>query len=100
MSLTLIQLPRGDRLARIHRRRGADPKEGLAKYGKATFADPVNNKFPIDILGRIKAAWAYIHRPSNAEQYSNGELRTIKVRIRRAAQARQVALPDRMSLWS
>jgi hypothetical protein len=39
---------------RIHRRRDADPREGLAKYGKATFADPVNKKYPIDTPGRIK----------------------------------------------
>jgi hypothetical protein len=38
---------------RIHRRRDADPREGLKKYGKATLADPVNNK------------------PSNAEKHSD-----------------------------
>lgn len=43
---------------KIHRRRDADPREGLEKYGKATFADPVNKKYPIDTPGRIKAAWA------------------------------------------
>ena len=57
-------------------------------------ADPVNNKYPIDTPGRIKAAWAYIHQPINAGKYSDAEVRTIKVRIRRAAKARQVALPD------
>ena len=79
---------------KIHRRPDADPKEGVEKYGKATFADPVNNKYPIDTPGRIKAAWAYIHQPINAGKYTDVEVRTIKVRIRRAAQARQVALPD------
>ena len=79
---------------KIHRRRDADPGEGLRKYGRATFADPVNNKYPIDTPGRIKAAWAYIHQPSNARKYSREEARTIKARIRRAATARKVALPD------
>jgi hypothetical protein len=79
---------------RIHRRRDADPREGLRKYGKATFADPVNNKYPIDTPGRIKAAWAYIHQPSNSRKYSATELRTIRSRIRRAAKARKVTLPD------
>ena len=55
---------------KIHRRRDADPKEGLKKYGDTTFADPVNKKYPIDTPGRIKAAWAYIHQPSNAEKYT------------------------------
>jgi hypothetical protein len=79
---------------RIHRRRDADPRQGLAKYGKATFADPVNKKYPIDTPGRIKAAWAYIHQPNNAGKYTDEEVRTIQVRIREAAKARQVALPD------
>lgn len=55
---------------KIHRRRDSDPKDGLRKYGKATFADPVNNKYPIDTPGRIKAAWAYIHQPDNAAKYT------------------------------
>lgn len=79
---------------KIHRRRDADPREGVEKYGKATFADPVNHKYPIDTPGRIKAAWAYIHQPANAGKYAGEEVRTIKVRIRRAAKQRKVALPD------
>jgi len=79
---------------KIHRRRDADPREGRAKYGNATFADPVNNKYPIDTPGRIKAVWAYIHQPVNAGKYSGEEVRTIKRRIRAAAKARRVALPD------
>lgn len=79
---------------KIHRRRDADPEQGLARYGDATFADPVNKKYPIDTPGRIKAAWAYIHRPDNAGKYTADEVRTIKARIRRAAKARKVALPD------
>ncbi len=79
---------------RIHRRRDADPAEGKAKYPKATFADPTNKKYPIDTPGRIKAAWAYIHQPRNASKYTRAETRTIKSRIRRAATARHVTLPD------
>jgi hypothetical protein len=79
---------------KIHRRRDADPKEGLKKYGATTFADPVNKKYPIDTPGRIKAAWAYIHQASNAEKYTPREVRTIKSRVRRAAKTRGVALPD------
>jgi uncharacterized protein DUF6582 len=78
----------------IHRRRDADPREGVEKYGDTTFADPVNKKYPIDTPGRIKAAWAYVHQPRNAEKYPPAELRTIKARIRRAARARAVELPD------
>jgi hypothetical protein len=79
---------------KIHRRRDTDPREGREKYGKATFADPVNNKYPIDTPGRIKAAWAYIHQPVNAGKYGGEELRTIMPRSRAAARARWVTLPD------
>jgi hypothetical protein len=79
---------------RIHRRRDADPSEGLKKYGKTRFADPTNKKYPIDSPGRIKAAWAYIHQPSNAKKYTAAERRTIMSRIRAAAKTRRVELPD------
>jgi hypothetical protein len=54
----------------------------------------VNKKYPIDTPGRIKAAWAYIHQPSNSSKYTTAERRTIERRIRKAARARRVALPD------
>jgi hypothetical protein len=79
---------------RIHRRRDVTPAQGLRKYGRTTFADPVNKKYPIDTPGRIKAAWAYIHQPSNAAKYSASERRTIMSRIRKAAKAGGVRLPD------
>jgi hypothetical protein len=82
------------RAKRIHRRRDADPSEGVEKYGKTLFADPTNKKYPIDTPGRIKAAWAYIHQPSNTAKYTAGERRTIMSRIRKAAKARGVTLPD------
>ena len=79
---------------RIHRRPDTDPAEGIEKYGKTVFADPTNKKYPIDTPGRIKAAWAYIHQPSNAAKYSAAERRSITGRIRKAAQSRRVELPD------
>ena len=79
---------------RIRRRRDADPSEGRDKYGNTVFADPTNNKYPIDTPGRIKAAWAYIHQPTNAAKYSAAERRIIQNRIKKAARARKMALPD------
>ena len=79
---------------RIHRRRDTDPSEGLDKYGPTLFADFINKKYPIDTPGRIKAAWAYIHQPRNAAKYAASERRTIMSRIRKAAKARGVTLPD------
>jgi hypothetical protein len=79
---------------RIRPRRDADPREGLEKYGDTRFADPTNKKYPIDTPGRIKAAWAYIHQPSNSAKYRPGERRTIISRIRQEAKRRKVTLPD------
>ena len=79
---------------RIRRRVDANPSEGLQKYGDTRFADPTNKKYPIDTPGRIKAAWAYIHQASNAAKYTAAERRTIQGRIRKAAKARKVQLPD------
>jgi hypothetical protein len=79
---------------RIRRRRDSDPSEGLEKYGEARFADPTNKKSPIDTSCRIKAAWAYIHQPSNAAKYNAAKRRTIMSRIRKTAKTGKVALPD------
>ena len=79
---------------RIHRRKDADPAEGRRKYGETVFADPTNKKYPIDTPGRIKAAWAYIHQPSNAAKYDATERRIIRSRIRKAAKLRKMSLPD------
>jgi hypothetical protein len=79
---------------RIHRRRDADPAEGRKKYGDTLFADPTNKKYPIDTPGRIKAAWSYIHQPSNAAKYTAAERRIMLSRIRKAARSRKMDLPD------
>jgi hypothetical protein len=79
---------------RIHRRRDADPSAGVEKYGETSFADATNKKYPIDTPGRIRAAWAYIHQPNNAAKYTAAERRTIQTRIRNAAKAREMELPD------
>jgi hypothetical protein len=88
-ALRVREVPR-----KIRRRPNTDPEEGVQKYGKVLFADPTNRKYPIDSPGHIKAAWAYIHQPENASKYKSEEVRTIKVRIRRAAEGRGVTLPD------
>ena len=79
---------------RIHRRKDVRPQAGIETYGDTLFADPVNNKYPIDTPGRIRAAWAYIHQPSNRAKYTAAERRTIMSRIKRAAKARRLTLPD------
>lgn len=57
---------------------------GLNEYGDVKFADPVNNKYPIDTEEHIRAAWSYIHMPRNFEKYDSKDVETIKKRIIKA----------------
>lgn len=66
---------------------GMGVKEGVKKYGKVRFADPKNEKYPIDTKEHIRAAWAYINKGKDADKYPlNGvTLDSVKSRIRAAA---------------
>lgn len=72
-------------MTKIDRRDDVKPKEGERKYGDVEFADPVNNKYPIDSEEHIRAAWSYINHKDNAAKYDKDEVETIKSRIKRAA---------------
>ena len=79
---------------RIDRRRDIDPKEGERTYGDVEFADPVNNKYPIDSAEHVRAAWSYINHKDNAAKYDVDEVTTIKERIKRAAKKHGVEIGD------
>ncbi|MCA0452452.1 MAG: hypothetical protein LCI00_00580 [Chloroflexi bacterium] len=70
---------------KIDRREDVSPKEGKHKYGDVKFADPVNNKYPIDTEEHVRAAWSYINYKDNATKYDADEVKLIKERIKRAA---------------
>ncbi len=70
---------------KIDKREDVNPEEGESKYGDVKFADPTNNKYPIDTPERTRAAWNYINHKDNAAKYDADEVETIKNRIRRAA---------------
>lgn len=74
----------------IHRRDDVDPDEGERKYGDVEFADPVNNKYPIDTAGHVRAAWSYINTQANADKYDAAEVERIKERIKKAARTHDV----------
>ena len=57
---------------------------GLHEYGNVKFADPVNNKYPIDTEEHIRAAWSYIHMPRNYDKYDAEDVKTIEDRIIKA----------------
>ena len=77
---------------RIHRRADVYPKRGKSEYGDVKFADPVNNKYPIDTPAHIRAAWSYIHHKDNAAKYDKSEVAKIKRRIKAAAAKAGVAI--------
>jgi hypothetical protein len=65
----------------IAKRKDVSPGEGTGQYGNVAFADPVNNKYPIDTEEHIRAAWNYIHKPQDAAKYSADDVSAIKSRI-------------------
>ena len=79
---------------KIDRRDDVKPKEGERKYGDVEFADPVNNKYPIDTPDHIRAAWSYINHKDNAAKYDADEVKLIKTRIKRAAQKHDIEIED------
>jgi hypothetical protein len=79
---------------KIERREDVSPKEGLHEYGNVEFADPVNNKYPIDTAEHVRAAWSYINHKDNAAKYDADEVKTIKSRIKRAAMKHGVEISE------
>ena len=71
--------------SRIHQRKDTYPVRGKHEYGNVKFADPVNNKYPIDTAKHIRAAWSYINHPKDAAKYGKEEVAKIKRRIKSAA---------------
>jgi hypothetical protein len=69
---------------KIDKRDDVNPASGEEKYGDVEFADPVNNKYPIDTADHVRAAWRYINQKDNAAKYDADEVETIKNRIKRA----------------
>jgi hypothetical protein len=78
----------------IKRRDDVNPDEGEREYGDVKFADPTNNKYPIDTAEHVRAAWSYINHEDNAAKYSPSEVKTIKERIKRAAKKQGVEIED------
>lgn len=74
----------------IHHRDDVNPDEGERKYGDVEFADPVNNKYPIDTAEHVRAAWSYINKKANAAKYTGPEVERIRDRIKAAARKHDV----------
>jgi hypothetical protein len=73
-------------------REGVNSEEGIREYGDVLFADPVNNKYPVDTPAHIHAAWSYIHHERDAAFYSAADVACIERRIRAAAESLGITL--------
>lgn len=80
--------------SKIDKRDDVDPGEGEHKYGDVEFADATNNKYPIDTPEHVRAAWSYINHEDNAAKYDADEVKTIKSRIKKAAQKHGVEISE------
>jgi hypothetical protein len=76
----------------IQPRSDVNPEEGTREYGDVLFADPVNNKYPIDTPEHIHAAWSYIHHERDAAFYSPEDVACIERRIEAAAAVQGITL--------
>lgn len=79
---------------KIDRREDVNPETGEHKYGDVQFADPTNNKYPIDTAEHVRAAWRYINHKDNAAEYDADEVKVIKDRIKRAAKKHGVEISE------
>ncbi|HLM61690.1 MAG TPA: DUF6582 domain-containing protein [Pyrinomonadaceae bacterium] len=79
---------------KIDKRDDVNPNEGEDKYGDVKFADPTNNKYPIDTPEHVRAAWSYINQKDNAAKYDEDEVELIKNRIKGAAKQHGVEINE------
>lgn len=82
-------------MSRIEKRDDVNPQEGEREYGDVEFADPVNNKYPIDNEKHVRAAWSYINKKNNAAKYDQDDLTTIKNRIKKAAKKYDIQIDEK-----
>lgn len=78
----------------IKRRDDVNPERGEHEHGDVQFADPTNNKYPIDTPNHIRSAWSYINHEDNAAKYDANEVKTIKDRIKRAARSHDIEIAE------
>jgi hypothetical protein len=82
-------------MTKIDRRDDINPEQGIREHGDVEFADPINNKYPLENAGHVRSAWSYINQDRNADKYDKDEVRLIKDRIVKAAKKFDVEIdPD------
>lgn len=79
---------------KIEKRDDVVPERGKREYGDVRFADPTNNKYPVDSPEHVRAAWSYINHEDNAAKYDKNEVALIKERIKKAAEDHGVEISE------
>ena len=79
----------------IAQREEVSPKAGATKYGKVSFADPKNKKYPLDTPAHVRAAASYFGMAKNRSMYSKEDQDTIQSRIASAEKKFNVGAANR-----
>jgi hypothetical protein len=72
----------------------AKAKDDKKPYGDVEYADPENGKYPIDTKEHAKAAWSYINKEKNADEYSAADLKKVKDKIKAACEKFDIEISD------
>ena len=67
--------------ADISKRKDVSAKQGITEYGEVTFADPKNNKYPLDTPEHVRTAAPYFGMTKNKSQYGKEDQTKIDKRI-------------------
>ncbi|HEX3885268.1 MAG TPA: DUF6582 domain-containing protein [Stellaceae bacterium] len=73
-------------LVKVEAMRCVEKRGGGGEDEGGAFADPGyrpdgEKRYPLDSEDHVRAAWAYIHQPDNADRYTEAQLAHIKARI-------------------
>ena len=67
--------------ARCLERRGGGGDDEAGDYADPGYQPDGAKRYPLDSESHVRAAWAYIHQPGNADRYTEAQLAHIKARI-------------------
>lgn len=72
----------------------ATKKRAIKKYGNVEFADPKNDKYPLNSYNHVRAAIAYFGMPKNKVKYSESDRKAIASKIYAAAKGFGINVSD------
>ncbi|MCK9601480.1 MAG: hypothetical protein M0R06_20730 [Sphaerochaeta sp.] len=73
--------------------------QSVKESGDFAFADPTNQRYPLDTVAHVQAAIELIQSPTNASACSSSELKAMKARIKMAMTKHGMKVPDEMQGW-